>query len=166
MSLSEFQSERDEHPVDKIERIAALNEWAFDREGMDEISISVSGKWTDYHVAFTWLNDIEGLHIAAAFDLNVPERRRAEILRLVSHINEQLWIGHFDHWEKENVVMFRHTLVLAGGAEASAAQCESMLLCATENCERYYQAFQFVVWAGKTAGEALEAAMFETAGEA
>ncbi len=37
---------------------------------------------------------------------------------------------------------------------------------AVEACERYYQAFQFVVWAGKTAAEALDTAMFETAGEA
>ncbi|MGV8841182.1 MAG: YbjN domain-containing protein, partial [Bauldia sp.] len=35
-----------------------------------------------------------------------------------------------------------------------------------EACERYYQAFQFVVWAGKTAAEALATVMFETVGEA
>ena len=33
-------------------------------------------------------------------------------------------------------------------------------------CERYYQAFQFVIWAGRSAREALDAALFETAGEA
>jgi hypothetical protein len=33
-------------------------------------------------------------------------------------------------------------------------------------CERYYSAFQFVAWAGAGAHEALETAMFETAGEA
>jgi hypothetical protein len=32
--------------------------------------------------------------------------------------------------------------------------------------ERYFQAFQFVVWAGKSARESLDAAMFQTAGEA
>ncbi|MBY0611817.1 MAG: YbjN domain-containing protein [Beijerinckiaceae bacterium] len=166
MSPSEFESERNEHPVDKIERIASLNEWAFDREGDDEISITVEGKWTEYHVAFTWLEDIEALHVAAAFDMKVPERRRAEMLQLISQINEQMWIGHFDYWTRENVVMFRHSLILAGGAEASASQCESMLSHATDCCERYYQAFQFVVWAGKTAREAMETAMFETMGEA
>ena len=166
MSPTEFESERNEHPVDKIERIASLNEWSFDREGDDEISISVEGKWTEYHVAFTWLEDIEALHVAAAFDMKVPERRRPEMMQLISHINEQMWIGHFDYWTRENVVMFRHSLLLAGGAEASALQCESLLNHATECCERYYQAFQFVVWAGKSAREALETAMFETLGEA
>jgi len=33
-------------------------------------------------------------------------------------------------------------------------------------CERYYQAFQFVVWAGKNAREAINALMLETRGEA
>jgi hypothetical protein len=37
---------------------------------------------------------------------------------------------------------------------------------ALDACERYYPAFQFVVWAGEGAGEALEAAMFDTAGHA
>ena len=166
MSPAEFESERHEHPVDKIERIACVNEWSFDREGDDEISITVEGKWTEYHVAFTWLEDIEALHVAAAFDMKVPERRRSEMLQLISQINEQMWIGHFDHWSRENVVMFRHSLVLSGGAEASAVQCESLLSHATECCERYYQAFQFVVWAGKSAREAMETAMFETHGEA
>jgi hypothetical protein len=35
-----------------------------------------------------------------------------------------------------------------------------------ESCERYFPAFQFVVWAGKGARAALDAALFETAGEA
>jgi len=41
-----------------------------------------------------------------------------------------------------------------------------VLEAALDTCERYYQAFQFVVWAGKPAREALDAAMFDTAGEA
>ena len=62
--------------------------------------------------------------------------------------------------------MFRHALVLAGGTEASGKQCEALLGSALDACERYFTAFQFVVWAGKGAREALEAAMFDTSGEA
>ena len=35
-----------------------------------------------------------------------------------------------------------------------------------DTCERYFPAFQFMVWAGKSAEEAMNAAMFDTAGEA
>src|ERR1035437_6695657 len=62
MSLTQIEEGRAEHPVDVVERMAALNEWSFDRDDDDEISISVAGGWTDYHVAFTWLPDVEALH--------------------------------------------------------------------------------------------------------
>lgn len=166
MPLTESHDERLEHPVDTIERIAAVNEWSFERDEDDEISISVKGSWSDYHVAFTWLDDMEALHMACAFDLKIPDRRKPELLKYVAAINEQLWVGHFDLWSKEDVVMFRHALVLSGGLEPNPRQCEQMLHIATEACERHYQGFQFVVWAGKTAEEALAAVMFETVGEA
>jgi len=61
--------------------------------------------------------------------------------------------------------MFRHALVLAG-VPASGRQCEAVLASALDSCERYFPAFQFVIWAGKSAREAMESAMFETTGEA
>jgi hypothetical protein len=164
--LAQIELERSEHPVDLIERIAAFNEWAFDRDEEDEISIAVSGTWSDYNVAFTWLSEIEALHVACAFDLKVPLARRTEALALISLINEQLWIGHFDVWPKDGVVMFRHAFLLTGGAELNPTQCEAALTNAIAACERYYQAFQFVVWAGKSGREALDTAMIETKGEA
>ena len=161
-----IEIDRLEHPLDVVERLASLRDWIFDRAEADEMSVSVSGRWTDYHVAFTWIEDVEALHVACAFDLKVPERRRSEVLQLVSRIHEQLWVGHFDLWSSENVVMFRHSLLLAGGAEPTHAQCETMLRASVDACERYFQAFQFVIWAGKSAREALDSVLFETEGEA
>ena len=157
---------RAEHPLDVVERLASLRDWIFDRAETDEMSVAVAGRWAEYHVAFTWIEDVEALHVASAFDLKVPDRRRNEVLRLVSLVNEQLWVGHFDLWNSEHVVMFRHSLVLTGGAEPTNGQCEAMLKTAVEACERYFQAFQFVLWAGKSAREALDAVLFETEGEA
>ena len=166
MSLMEFHSERESNPVDVVERLASLHDWSFDRAGDDEIAISVRGRWTDYHVSFTWMDDIEALHLACAFDLKVTEPRKLEVMRLLSLVNEQMWIGHFDLWSQEALVMYRQTALLSGGAEPTEQQVESLLSSAIEACEKYYQAFQFVVWAGKPAGEALETVLFETAGEA
>ena len=88
------------------------------------------------------------------------------VKKLIGLINEQLWIGHFDVWSKEGVVLFRNSHMLAGGADVTPQQCEALLRSATDSCDLYYQAFQFVVWAGKSASESLSAVMFETAGEA
>lgn len=166
MSLIETSTPRSANPVEIVERLAAAHGWAFARASEDEVTLVVSGTWTDYQVSFTWMNGIEVLHLACAFDLRIPERRRVEITELASMINEQLWVGHFDVWIKDGLVMFRHALVLAGVSGASGAQCESLLATAVEACERYYQAFQYVMWAGKTPREALETALFETHGEA
>ena len=166
MSIIEIAGDARDNPLDVVEHLAAGNSWPFERAGEDEIAIVVTGRWTNYQVSFTWMSEIEALHLACAFDLKVPERRREEVRQLVSQVNERLWVGHFDMWAKDGLVMFRHALVLAGGVQASGKQCEAMLEAALDTCERYYQAFQFVVWAGKPAGEALTVALFDTSGEA
>jgi hypothetical protein len=166
MPFLQLDLDRSEHPLDIIERIATLNHWPFDRDEIDEISISVRGGWSGYTIAFTWLNEVEALHVACSFQLKIPQPRRAELGALTSLINEELWVGHFDIWPKEETVMFRHAILLAGGAALNAQQCQAALAIAVRACERYYQAFQFVVWAGKTGQEALATVMLETQGRA
>ncbi len=166
MSLVEIEHGSRVNPLEVVEHMAAGNNWPFERASEDEIALVVTGRWTNYQVSFTWMHDIEALHLACAFDMKVPERRLAELQQLVAMINEQLWIGHFDVWKQNGMVMFRHALVLAGGVSASGRQCEAVLGAALDSAERYFPAFQFVVWAGKSPREAMDSAMFETAGEA
>jgi hypothetical protein len=166
MTLIDVEEHRPSNPVDVIEQIAALNDWAFERAGDDEITVTVSGGWCDYHVSFSWLTEKEAIHLACAFDLKVPANRHTETIRLISGINEQLWMGHFDLWAREGVIMYRQAMLLTGGVEPSSAQVEKLLVAAVEACERYFQAFQFVAWAGRTSAEALQSVMFETVGQA
>jgi hypothetical protein len=158
MTLVESRpDDRAEHPVDVVERLAAVNEWDFDRAQADEISILVSGRFANYDVAFTWLAELESLHVSCSFDLKTPPHKRAAIGELTQLINEQLWLGHFDLWTQQDMVMFRHSLCLAGGAAVKAA---------VNACETYYQAFQFVLWANRGPREAIALAAFETQGAA
>ncbi|SHO62401.1 hypothetical protein SAMN02745172_01006 [Pseudoxanthobacter soli DSM 19599] len=167
MSLIDIEEfERSSNPVDHIEQVALANDWSFERSGDDEITVSVKGNWCDYHVSFSWLDEFEALHLACAFDLKVPEPRRTEVCRLLALVNERMWMGHFDLWNQEGVVMYRHSLLLAGDAVPNESQIEGMLSHALAHCEQHYQAFQFVVWAGKNASEALDSSLFETVGEA
>src|SRR3954451_14568274 len=166
MSLLESTIDSTDHPLSVVETIAADNNWLFERSGEDEITIVSKGEYTDYQLSFTWMAEIEALHLACAFDMKIPPARRGEVQKLIASMNEQLWVGHFDLWTHTGMIMHRQALVLPGGMSASAAQCESMLAGAIHCCERYYPAFQFVVWAGKSAAEAMAASMFDTAGEA
>ena len=153
------------NPVDLIEQVASSHEWACERTNEDELTLNVAGTWADYHVSLNWRTDLESLHIACAFDFKIPDNRLGEVYRLIAQINEQLWLGHFDLWAHEGLIMFRQGLML-NGAVATPGQCEALLRAGLEACERYYQAFQFVVWAGKDSRQALASAMFETHGQA
>jgi hypothetical protein len=166
MSMLETIIDSPNHPLEVVEGIANDNNWAFERSGEDEVTIVSKGEWTDYQLSFTWMGEIEALHLACAFDMKIPQARRGEVQRLIAAINEQLWIGHFDIWTHTGMIMHRQALVLPGGLTASSAQCQSMLAGAIHACERYFPAFQFVVWAGKSTAEAMSAAMFDTEGVA
>ena len=157
---------RDSNPVDIIEHVALSNEWTFERSGDDDISVMLSGLWTDYSVSFSWDDEYEFLHVVCAFEMKIPENRHFEAVRLLSLVNEQMLLGHFDLWLRDGSVIFRHALPLVGGVDATESQVECMLRTAFTCCERYYQAFQFVVWAGRSASDALDSVLFDTVGEA
>ncbi len=165
MASAEPIFQRLSNPVDIVEQLACFNDWAFERSTEDELTLSVAGTWCDYHISLNWRDDLESLHLACAFDVRVPDPRLAEIYKLIANINEQLWLGHFDLWTQEGLLMYRHGLIL-NNTDPTPRQCEALLQAAMEACERYYQAFQFVIWAGRDAKEALTSTMFETEGRA
>ncbi len=165
MAAVKSKGDRAVNPLDLVERIAASHDWTCDRAADDELTLIVEGTSADYHLSLHWRQDLEALHLACAFDFKAPKLRLSEIYRLIARINEQLWFGHFDLWTEEGLVMYRHAVPL-NGSRLTPSQCDALLRAALEACEKYYQAFQFVVWAGKGSKEALASAMFETEGQA
>ncbi len=153
------------NPLDVVERILAAHEWPFERFSDEEISVNIDGPWCRYHLWFHWVSESAAVQFTCAFDVKVPETRRVDIQVLLSIINSRLWLGHFTLWAEDGALMFRHAQLM-GGAVASAAQFEDLVSVALSECERYYPAFQFVIWGGKSPVEAVAAAMIDTVGEA
>ena len=85
---------------------------------------------------------------------------------LLALVNEKMWLGHFDLWSEDGLPMYRHSLPLRGAGGAASSQVEDLVTVALEECERFYPAFQFVIWGGKSPEESLAAALIETLGEA
>ncbi|MBV8169150.1 MAG: YbjN domain-containing protein [Alphaproteobacteria bacterium] len=162
----DVQPEPAPNPLDIVEEIVAANQWPFDRTSEDELVVEITGKWCDYRLYFMWRDDLSALHFTCAFDARVPDTRRREVHDLLALINEKLWLGHFDVSLEEGMPMFRHTVPLRGLSGASVEQLEDLVDSAFTECERFYPAFQFVIWGGKGAHEAIAAALFETVGEA
>ena len=117
------------NPLEVVEHMATRHLWPFERACDDELVVVVRGKWADYQVSFTWLCDIEALHLACAFELKAPERSNAEIEHLIPMINAQMWVGHFEFWPTDGLVVFRHTLMLSGGVQASATVRGALVRC-------------------------------------
>ena len=91
MTLIESRpDDRPEHPVDVVERLAAVNEWDFDRAQVDEISILVSGRFANYDVAFTWLAELESLHVSCSLISWVNSPIAARLCGGALRSNEQL----------------------------------------------------------------------------
>jgi hypothetical protein len=159
-------TERAANPLDTLEQIAASNDWVFDRRSESEMAAEAPGRWCDYGLYFSWSNEISAMHFTCAFDLKVPEKRRHALYELLARANDRLWIGHFGMDADDGMPVFRHSVLLRGARGASAESLEDMVDIAITECERFFPAFQFVLWGGKTPTDALDAAMLECAGEA
>ena len=153
------------NPLDRLEQLAEARAWQLDRPNDHEIVMGVSGGWSNLSISLTWRDDMESLQFACSSDLRVPEKRRAEVARLFTLMNAQLMHGHFDLWT-DGTICFRHSLLLAGGAEANDAQCEALVQLGVDTMQAYYPAINFVIWAGQDAESALANALLETQGEA
>jgi hypothetical protein len=159
-------SENRSNPLDVLEELVDANEWRFDRNSAEEMVVELSGRWSDYRLFFMWQEDLSAISFSCLIDLRVPAHRRAAFLELLGGVNEKLWLGHFDLSAEEPVPIFRHTVLLRGVGGVAVEQLEDLVDIAISECERFYPAFQFLLWGGKTPDEAVAAAMLETVGEA
>lgn len=154
-----------DHPIDLFESIAVHREWPCERGTEDDLNLCISGTHCDYHLAISWRPDLGGLHVACVFDMRVPLNKRQDVHELLALINEQLWMGHFDIWSSDGAILFRTTLLVSNGV-LSERQCDELIEHGVDTCERFFPAFQYLIWAGHTPRDALQGCMFETRGDA
>ena len=154
------------NPIDLVEEIVVANEWAHDRASEEEMIVEISGRWCDYRMYFLWQEELSALHFSCGFDMKVPKRRRGPLYELLALANERLWLGHFDLAAGEASPAFRYAVLLRGIGAASVEQVEDLVDIAVSECERFYPAFQLVIWGGKPPEEAMTAAIIEPIGEA
>jgi hypothetical protein len=154
------------NPLETVESIASAHDWMFDRMSNDELAVELTGRWCDFRLQFSWRTEIHALHFTCAFDLRVPDGKKREINDLLALMNERMAVGHFDLWSEEGLPMYRHTSLMRGIRRASVEQLEDLVDIAVAECERYYPAFQFVIWGGKSAADAIATSLLDTLGEA
>lgn len=166
MTAVAFKRREIHNPIDAAESAIMDRDWVFDRLDDGELIAEAAGQWGNYQVGFIWDEEHEGLTLSCALGAKCPKPLLARVQALLSLVNEKLWLGHFEIWSEEMTVAFRHSLLLPEGEEPSVEALSGLIDIAIEECDRFYPAFQSVIWGGKPPEEALALALFDTVAEA
>ena len=156
----------DAAPVEMLAQLFEAHGWPCEFTGEDEISGEIQGSWTTYQVKGVWRREDRVLQLLCLPEIRVPDTKRKVAFELLAMINEQLWLGHFDIWSNGGVLLYRHGLMLGSEGMLSLSMAQFAVESAVAECDRFYPAFQFVLWGDKRPKEALEAALVDAAGEA
>jgi len=166
MALSEQFMQEDLHPIDIVEHLAEHHDWDFDRIGDDQIAMAVEGLWRTYSITLAWSPFDETLRMVCTFEMEPPEEKLSVLYHMLNDVNDQCWAGAFTFWDEQKLMVYRYGLVMTGAQAVSPDQVDTLIRAAVANCERFYPAFQLVVWGDRTSSEALQAAIAEAYGRA
>ena len=155
-----------ENPIDFVEDIIHSKKWTFSRAAEDELVADITSERCHYRLYFSWSEEIKAITLTVTFDLKFPYSTIKKIHELLALINEKLWIGHFDVTSKNGIPAFRHTLLASQQNEILYGQLEDLLDIAVYECEKYYPAFQLLLFEDNLPCDALEFCLFETIGKA
>lgn len=153
-------------PLDVVEHVLAAENLDFDRTEDGDLAFALAGDWKDYELWFAWRPEANCLQLCLSLDLQVSKSRRNTAHELLSLINQQMWLGHFEVWAEDGEVVFRNALAVPEGERPTLAQAASMIDAAVEAADRYFPAFDFLLRGVKNAEDAIAACMFETVGRA
>lgn len=161
------QLEREESaPLDMLSALFDARGWACESQGDEEISAEFKGSWTSYQIRAVLREEDNALQLLVLPDITVPSDKRDAVYVALGLINEQLWLGHFDLWSSNGLLLFRHGSLLPSNGLLGVDQAQTMIDVALDECERFYPVFQFIIWGDKTPEEAIASALVETHGEA
>jgi len=162
----EIEEQDDAAPVDMLAQLFEANGWPCEFVSDDEISGEIQGSWTTYQLRCIWRAEDRVLQLLCLPEIRVPDAKRRPAYELLALVNEQLWLGHFDIWSNGGMMLYRHGLMLGEDGLLSLPMAQLAVETAVAECDRFYPAFQFVLWGDKKPKEALEAALVDPAGEA
>lgn len=163
---AEYRADDDAAPVDMLAALFGARGWDCEIVSEDELVGEVQGSWAKYQLRAIWRAADNVLQFICLPDIRVTDEKRQRAYELLSLVNEQVWLGHFDIWSSGDVLIYRHGALLGDEGMMSVTQAQAMVENAIDECDRFYPAFQFVLWGDKTARGALDAAMVDAAGEA
>ena len=141
-------------------------DWPFEQEEEDHFHFWIETEQTELTLDFLWMSDYDVLHFSCGYELKVPPHRAAAVRELTALINEHSWLGHFDFFADDQLLLFRFGLPLPFDILVTQEQCMALVSAGVNQCTLFHQAFQFVVYGGKSARDAFDCALVVTQGSA
>ena len=166
MALTETYLEDDIHPIDIVQNIATHQDWEFQRIADDQIAMAVVGQWRTYSITLAWSDYDETLRLICTFEMEPPVDSLPALYETLNEVNDQCWAGGFTYWQEQALMVYRYGLILSGEQIASPEQIDTMISAAVLSAEKYYPAFQLVVYGNRSPKEALQVAIAEAYGRA
>ena len=154
------------NPIDIVEDVIYGKKWTFSRSDDYELVAEISSQWCQYRLYFTWSEQIKAISYTITFDLKFPENKIGKAHELLALINEKLWIGHFDITSINGIPAYRHTVLSLPENDMLHHQLEDLVDIAIYECEKYYPAFQLVLFEDSNPSKALSLSTFDTIGRA
>ncbi len=162
----DFAQDDDAAPVEMLAALFDARGWLCDIVSDDEMTGEVQGSWAKYQLRAIWRSEDNVLQFLCLPDIRVTDEKRQRAYELLSLVNEQMWLGHFDIWSNGDVLLYRHGAMLGDHGTLSLTQAQALVETAIDECDRFYPAFQFVLWGDKSPRAALDSALVDAAGEA
>ena len=154
------------NPIDMVEEVVLSNGWDYEVDENKNIHVEVGGNWCDYQLSYG-LNDKGNIiFLSCALDIKVSKHNSGEIYKLLTEINQKLSIGHFEVWMEDGWPIFRHSILISSKNSLCKSQIQEISIIALEECERFYPAFQFLLWDNKSAKDSIKNLLLNTVGEA
>ena len=162
MNIDNFYS----NPIDIVEDVIHSRKWSFSRAADHELVAEIASSYCQYRLYFSWSEEIKAINFTVTFDIKFPESRAFSAYELLALINEKLCIGHFDITHKSGIPAYRYTVFEPSSNEMLFNKLEDLVDIAIYECEKYYPAFQLVLFEDQSPKEAIELSLIDVIGKA
>tara|TARA_Y100001970_G_scaffold154418_1_gene189180 strand:+ start:10253 stop:10741 length:489 start_codon:yes stop_codon:yes gene_type:complete len=154
------------NPIDVVEDVIYEKKWSFSRSEDNELVAEISSNWCEYRLYFSWSENIRAMSFTITFDLSFPQVKLIKAYELLALINEKLWLGHFDITNKNGIPAYRHTILESDNIDFLHKKLENLVDIGIYECEKYYPAFQQVLFDELVPIEAIKFSDFDIIGRA
>lgn len=157
----------DNNPLELVEELCESKGWKFTRVDNELLTLTVEGTKMKYEICLEWQEEFSAVLFACSMPIEIKDEVYDAAAVTIQEINENLWMGHFDLSNKGVYPTYRQTLLFRMIPTGLAVDIvQDTIEIAIAECNRFFATFLLVQAGDVRVQDNLNAAIFETVGEA